>query len=301
MDLSVTRPYRSGRRPSRTCARSRSSFSAASCRLMRSWSWSLRSSSARSRLISSSMCVLLRRWGWGGGGERRGAGRWALARRAGRPGLWAQPLDPPAPPPPPQQRSTACPACPACAAGTAHPVPSSMRRSSSISCACRLSTAASDSTSFTVALLTTRLARHAKRSVLRGGGRAGGGGGGGARERVGLPASLATPAPMPKRLSIPGPQRPPPPTHPPVRLLHVHHGGGAGADDGGLGVAAQRGLQDARQLGVPVRDVAACGGRPGGAGGREEGEGESPLAWTSRPSLPPAAAHPPPAPPLTAC
>ena len=48
----------------------------------------------------------------------------------------------------------------------------------------------------------------------------------------------------------------------PVRLLHVHEGGGAGADDGGLGVAAQRGLQDARELGVAVGDVPArCGGR----------------------------------------
>ena len=47
-----------------------------------------------------------------------------------------------------------------------HPDPCSMYRSSSISRAWRLSTAASDSTSFTVALLTTRLARQAKRSVL---------------------------------------------------------------------------------------------------------------------------------------
>lgn len=50
-----------------------------------------------------------------------------------------------------------------------YPVPSSMRRRSSISLACRFSTAASDSTSFTVALFTTRLARHAKRSVLQAG------------------------------------------------------------------------------------------------------------------------------------
>jgi hypothetical protein len=44
-----------------------------------------------------------------------------------------------------------------------------------------------------------------------------------------------------------------------VCLLHMHDSGGAGADDGGLGVAAEGRLQDASQLGVAVRDVAACG------------------------------------------
>lgn len=49
----------------------------------------------------------------------------------------------------------------------------------------------------------------------------------------------------------------------PVRLLHVHDRGGAGADDGGLGVAAQGGLQDAGELGVAVGDVPACASRKG--------------------------------------
>ena len=54
------------------------------------------------------------------------------------------------------------------ASGIAYPPPlaASTLRSSSISLAWRLSTAASDSTSLTVALLMTRLARQAKRSVL---------------------------------------------------------------------------------------------------------------------------------------
>ncbi len=52
--------------------------------------------------------------------------------------------------------------------GATHPPPlaARTRRSSSISLAWRLSTAASDSTSLTMALFTTRLARQAKRSVL---------------------------------------------------------------------------------------------------------------------------------------
>lgn len=50
--------------------------------------------------------------------------------------------------------------------GARPPLSASTRRSSSISRACRLSTAASESTSLTVALLTTRLARQAKRNVL---------------------------------------------------------------------------------------------------------------------------------------
>jgi hypothetical protein len=52
------------------------------------------------------------------------------------------------------------------ATATHPPLAARALRSSWISCAWRLSTAASDSTSFTTALLTTRLARHAKRSVL---------------------------------------------------------------------------------------------------------------------------------------
>lgn len=47
-----------------------------------------------------------------------------------------------------------------------HPLSAKRRLSSSISLVCRFSTAASDSTSLTIALLITRLARHAKRSVL---------------------------------------------------------------------------------------------------------------------------------------
>ena len=43
----------------------------------------------------------------------------------------------------------------------------------------------------------------------------------------------------------------------PVRLLHVRHRGRAGAEDGCLGVAAQAGLQDARQRRVAVWDVPA--------------------------------------------
>ena len=47
-----------------------------------------------------------------------------------------------------------------------HPAPPSRFFSSSISLACRFSTAASDNTSLTMALFTTRFARQAKRSVL---------------------------------------------------------------------------------------------------------------------------------------
>ena len=43
-----------------------------------------------------------------------------------------------------------------------------------------------------------------------------------------------------------------------VRLVGVHGRGRDGADDGRLDVAAERGLQDARQLGVAVGDVPAC-------------------------------------------
>jgi hypothetical protein len=48
----------------------------------------------------------------------------------------------------------------------AHPLAARTFRSSSISLAWRFRTAASDTTSFTIALLTTRLARQAKRRVL---------------------------------------------------------------------------------------------------------------------------------------
>ena len=44
-----------------------------------------------------------------------------------------------------------------------------------------------------------------------------------------------------------------------ARLVRMDGCGGDVADDGRLGVAAQGGLQDACQLGVPVRDVAPCG------------------------------------------
>lgn len=36
-------------------------------------------------------------------------------------------------------------------------------------------------------------------------------------------------------------------------------GGGDGADDASLGIAAQRGLEDAGQLAVAIRDMAARG------------------------------------------
>ena len=45
-----------------------------------------------------------------------------------------------------------------------------------------------------------------------------------------------------------------------VGFVHVRRGGRDVADDGGLGVAAKRRLQDARQLAVPVRDMTACNG-----------------------------------------
>ena len=49
-----------------------------------------------------------------------------------------------------------------------------------------------------------------------------------------------------------------------ARLVGMHGCGGDVADDGRLGIAAQAGLQDARELGVPVGDVASCmPGRPG--------------------------------------
>lgn len=197
----------------------------------------------------------------------------------------------------------------------AHPVPSSMRRSSSISLACRLSTAASDSTckarertqsegAHTSSSAGSTLGHgsacgaqpahptgstaaklpHAPRSRWRCSPRAWRGRQTAACCRQGLgrgdsmnaaadhdtehlawqshqgrlartcvvPAQLPTP---PAHLIVPA-QLPAPPT-PPVGLLHVHHRGGARADDGGLCVAAQAGLQDARQLGVAVRDVAA--------------------------------------------
>lgn len=50
--------------------------------------------------------------------------------------------------------------------GRAHPLAASTRLSSSISFAWRFRTAASETISFTMALFTTRLALHAKRSVL---------------------------------------------------------------------------------------------------------------------------------------
>lgn len=139
-------------------------------------------------------------------GSRRGRLRWLapghqVSRRFSRfPGPLGFPLPPRAPPPPPSSMSRVMLSILRCArsrssfsaarsdcmrslscslrsssarrllicASTSAPAPSRCRmpRSSSISRAWRLSTAASESTSFTVALLTTRLARQAKRSVL---------------------------------------------------------------------------------------------------------------------------------------